>query len=244
MELYNMIFQRKSVRSYTGQPVEQELLEKIRAFMDGAVPLDPAIPVRGRILTKDRVRCIFPWVTPQVIAIYTDDSPNAMINAGFLFQQIDLYLHSLGLGTCWLGMGRLDERAGVSVTEEDGLRFAMMLAFGHAKGSTRRDSLREFKRRSPEEISDRPDPRLEPARLAPSSVNSQPWYFIHRGEEIHVYCVRQGLLKKHVLSDMNQFDMGIALAHLYVSSPDTFRYTHKADVPEKKGYGYVGTINL
>ena len=27
-------------------------------------------------------------------------------NAGFIFQQVDLYIQSLGLGSCWVGLGR------------------------------------------------------------------------------------------------------------------------------------------
>mgnify|MGYP000434759671 CR=1 FL=1 len=71
--------------------------------------------------------------------------------------------------------------------------------------------------------------RLEPARLAPSSYNDQPWYFLKDGRFFHAYCVIQGFLKaKH--ADTNLIDMGIAMAQMYTANPDTFRYFVNKDV--------------
>ena len=85
-----------------------------------------------------------------------------------------------------------------------------------------------------EEITDKADPRLEPARLAPSAVNSQPWYFVHDGDSIHVYCEKKG----------SRLDAGIALAHLYVANEETFCFFKAEDAPEVSGYGYIGSVNL
>jgi len=244
MQLIEMIDKRRSVRSYTDEPVDGETLQKIRTFIAQAKPLYPELRISGEIIGREHVKCIFPWVTPQVIAIYTEETEGALVNAGFIFQQTDLYLQSLGLGTCWLGMGRLDSRTGVETVHDDGLEFVMMLAFGHHKGKEMRKGAADFKRRSLSEIADAADARLEPARLAPSSVNSQPWYFTHEGDIIHAYCVRQGILKKHALSDMNQIDMGIALAHLYVANSESFRFFRTEQPREIKGYSYIGSMTL
>jgi len=37
--------------------------------------------------------------------------------------------------------------------------------------------------------------------------------------------------------------MGIALAHLYVSHPDTFQF-FVVEAPTVKGYGYVGSFSI
>ena len=242
MELKDMIARRKSVRSYTGQPVEENTLERINAYMSQMKPLYPDIRVRGEIVTREQVKCFLPWVTPQLVAVYSEEKEGYLENVGFLFQQLDLYLQSIGLGVCWLGMGRMDAK-GVASALADDLSFVILLAFGHPKGEAQRESLAQFKRKALTEISDQADPRLEPARLAPSSVNSQPWYFTHEGESIHAYCVRRGLFKAMALGDMNRIDMGIALAHLYVSNPETFRF-FSVDAPKRKGYGYLGSLAL
>ena len=126
---------------------------------------------------------------------------------------------------------------------EDGLQFTMMLAFGHPKVAPHRVAA-EFKCKSLAEISDMADERLEPARLAPSSVNSQPWYFTHEGDKIHAYCALQGFLKAKMLGDMNQIDMGIALAHMYVANEDTFHFFKDDNAKTIKGYAYIGSFTI
>ena len=229
-----MIYKRKSCRSFTGKPVDGELIEKIMST--DLMPLYPDIKVRWDIVSRNQVKCICPWTTPQLITIYSEEADGWLENVGFLFQQMDLYLQSLGLGVCWLGMGRLNPKTAPAVEE---MQFVIMLAFGHPKGDQLRQDLKSFKRKSLEQISDQADPRLEPARLAPSSVNSQPWYFTHQGEAIHAYCLRKG-----AMGYMNRIDMGIALAHLYVANEDTFRFFTAESVPEVPGYGYIGSVTL
>ena len=229
MALKEMIFKRKSCRSFTGVPVDAATLETIKAFP--MKPLYPEIKVHWDIVPRNQVKCICPWTTPQLITIYSEEADGYLENIGFLFQQMDLYLQTLGLGVCWLGMGRMNPK---TTTVVEGMKFVIMLAFGYPKGDQLRHDLKGFKRKSMEQITDRPDPRLEPSRLAPSAVNSQPWYFTHEGDTIHVYCARKG----------SRLDAGIALAHLYVSCEDAFRFflaDRPADLP---GYTYIGTVTL
>lgn len=242
MTIQEMIFHRKSVRSYESVPVDLPTVRKIESFTAGARPLYPEIRVRCEIVGRERIKCILPWLPPQAIAIYSEDAPGAPENAGFIFQQVELYIQSLGLGACWLGLGRLDTIK--QVRTADGLRCIMLIAFGHPKGNALRSNPEEFRRKSLAEIADRADEALEPARLAPSSVNSQPWYFTHEGETVHVYCVRRGLIGAKTLGEMNRMDVGIALAHICVSNPETFRFFHTDNAADVKGYGYIGSFSL
>ena len=229
MTLHEMIFKRKSCRSFTNVPVDAATIETIKAF--SMKPLYPEINVRMDIVSRDKVKCICPWTTPQLITIYSEEAEGYSENIGFLFQQMDLYLQTLGLGVCWLGMGRMNPKTTTAVA---GMKFVIMLAFGYPKGDQLRHDLKGFKRRPMEQITDKPDSRLEPARLAPSAVNSQPWYFTHEGEAIHVWCSKKG----------NRLDAGIALAHLCVSNGERFRF-FKADQPaDLPGYTYIGSVTL
>lgn len=244
MNLTPLIYKRKSTRSYTGIPVDEATMDKIRTFIAGIKPLNPDIKVRSEIVGRDSVKCICPWTTPQLITIFTEDKEDALVNVGFMFQQVDLYIQSLGLGVCWLGMGKLSTQGIVETKSDDNLQFVMMLAFGYPKGSPYRNAVVDFKRKSLVEISDKEDERLEPARLAPSSVNSQPWYFTHAGDTIHAYCTLQGIFKAKVLGDMNQIDMGIALAHMYLANEETFHFFKSETVEEIKGYAYIGSFTI
>ena len=229
MTLNEMIFKRKSCRSFTNVPVDAATMETIKAFP--MKPLYPEIKVHWDIVSRNQVKCICPWTTPQLIAIYSEETEGYLENIGFLFQQMDLYLQTLGLGVCWLGMGRMNPR---TTTVVDGMKFVILLAFGHPKGDQLRHDLKGFKRKSLAQIADNPDPRLEPARLAPSAVNSQPWYFTHEGDAIHVYCSRKG----------SRLDAGIALAHLYVANEKTFHFFKADHITDLPGYAYIGSVTL
>lgn len=234
MTLNEMIYQRKSCRSYTGVPVDEALLETIKAFP--MKPLYPDIKVHWDIVPRNQVKCICPWTTPQLIAIYSEETEGWLENVGFLFQQMDLYLQSMGLGACWLGMGRMHPKTAPRV---EGMQFAILLAFGYPKDDRKRYGLKGFKRKTPEQIADRADEKLEPARLAPSAVNSQPWYFTHAGDMIHAYRSHNSRL-----GYMNRIDMGIALAHLYVANEETFRFFREENPPAVSGCSYIGSVTL
>ena len=99
-------------------------------------------------------------------------------------------------------------------------------------------NLSEFKRKPLSEISEGTDERLEAARLAPSGMNLQNWFFIADKGKIHCY------RKKSLLGFMNKlacFDMGIALCHIAKESGN-FKFTKESDAPSRKGYVYTGTV--
>ena len=229
MTLNEMIYHSKSCRSFTNVPVDAMAIETIKAFP--MKPLCPEIKVHWDIVPRNQVKCICPWTTPQVITIYSEETEGYLENIGFLFQQMDLYLQTLGLGVCWLGMGRMNPK---TTTDVEGMKFVIILAFGQPKGDQLRHDLKGFKRKSMEQISDRADPRLEPARLAPSAVNSQPWYFVHEGDTIHVYGSSKG----------SRLDIGITLAHLYVANEECFRFFNADHVTDLPGYVYIGSVTL
>ena len=229
MTLNEMIFMRKSCRSFTNIPVDAATIETVKAFP--MKPLYPEIKVHWDIVPRNQVKCICPWTTPQLITIYSEEADGYLENIGFLFQQMDLYLQTLGLGVCWLGMGRMNPK---TATVVEGMKFVIMLAFGHPKGDQLRHDLKGFKRKIMEQITDKADPRLEPARLAPSAVNSQPWYFTHEGDAIHVWCSKKG----------SPLDAGIALAHLYVANAESFHFFKAEHMAGMPGYTYIGSVTL
>lgn len=239
-ELKDIIYQRKSIRKYTGEPVDKETVTKILDFCQQVKPLYPEIKAKAQVVEKDQVRFYFPWKTPQLIAIFSENLPGYLENVGFMFQQVELYLQSIGLGACWMGLGKFRKN---EVPEADGMEFVIFIAFGKPAEPLYR-TISEFNRKSLSNISDREDPRLECARLAPSSTNSQPWYFTHEGDTIHAFCSEAGILRHALLGNMNRIDMGIALAHLYLENKETFRFFAAEPEDSPKGYRYTGSIKL
>lgn len=113
MTLNEMIYHRRSCRSFTKVPVDSATVKTIKAF--AMKPLYPDIRVRWDIVPREQVRCICPWTTQQLIAIYSEEAEGYLENIGFMFQQMELYLQTLGLGVCWLGMGRMDPKIATPV---------------------------------------------------------------------------------------------------------------------------------
>lgn len=242
MEIKNMIYSRKSFRSYSTEELDVNTLRQIEEFIKNARRLYPEEKLFWEIIGPEKIKCIQPWRAPHNIAIYAERKTEALVNLGFVFQQVDLYLQSIGLGSCWLGLGKLVNDAGEEFTDHSGLSCVMMMAFGKSEEKYR-DSTDEFKRKTLAEISDREDKKLEPARLAPSAINGQPWYFVHGDNVIHTYCSER-FFRKQFLGDMNKMDVGIALAHLYEENKDTFRFFAAENAPEIKSHLYIGSFEI
>ena len=73
------------------------------------------------------------------------------------------------------------------------INFIIAIAFGKSNDKSR--EVNSFKRKKLSKISDNADDKLEPARLAPSAINSQPWYFKHTEDGFDVYQIRQNIRK-------------------------------------------------
>lgn len=240
MQLKDVIYRRKSFRSYSKEQLAPQTLLNIENFIENARPLFPCTRFSWNIVGADKVKNVQHWRAPHNIVMFADTSTESLVNIGFIFQQVELYIQSLGLGSCWLGMGKLDSD---KIEKADNMKQVMMLAFGETENESFRKNKAEFKRRTLAEIADTEDPRLECARLAPSAVNSQPWYFVHDGGTFHVYCVEK-YLRKIVLGNMNKIDIGIALAHIYMENKETFEFSVQKKYPEVKGYYYIGSFKI
>ena len=239
MSIATMIPRRRSVRAYKADAINVATLADLRAYMTNLTPLIPGAKVEGRIIPTDHGNYWQKWKTPHFIAIFSDGSDAALINVGFMYQQLDLYAQSRGLGTCWVGLGSLTDKEPIP----EGMKLAVMMAIGIPDDVPERTSA-DFKRKSMAELSDQPDDRLEPLRLAPSATNSQPWYVTHDGDTLHIWREELGLIKQRTHGRMNKIDMGIGLCHLYAEHPDTFRFWREENPPKVEGQIYIGSVTL
>lgn len=242
LTLKQTIYKRKSIRSYEATPVDQQTLLSIQDFAENKLKqLDDENPLKtvARLTTATSIKSMARWKAPHYYVLFADTSDSDYeMKLGFMYQQLDLYIQSLGVGTCWLGSAKLAP----GFCGEDGLKYYITLAFGKAKGEMYRFT-DDFKRKERKAISDVVDSRLEPARLAPSANNGQPWYFLHDGKFMDVYSSGAGLMSK-VTGDFSNFDIGCALAHMYVDNPETFRWVKIKEPKSVKGHKYMGTFRM
>ena len=237
ISLSEAVLKRQSTRSFEQNGLSAAELNQITDYANTIDPIMPNVKASAEIIGADDVKSIMKWRAPHYLAIYASDSDEGFINAGYVYEQVVIYLTSLGIGTCWAtSVSPADKH------ETNGMKWAAVVAFGKpASGNGWRQS-DGIKRKSLSEISDIEDSILNAARIAPSSMNNQPWYFAHSGDCIQVYCKKQGFMKKWMTSQ-NRIDIGIALGNLKAAHP-TMQFIETNDKTEKDGYTLMGKIRF
>jgi len=232
MSLTEIIRKRKSIRKYDFTPLDADTLEKVQALIDGVKPLYPEINYSIEITNK--TKGLFNIKAPHYLVFGSEDREGSLENIGFIGQQLDLLLSESGIGTCWLGASKPTER------EASALPSVICMAFGKPAEPLYRE-ISQFKRKPLSDVSEGNDPRLEAARLAPSAINAQNWYFVAENGKIHCYRKKTNALLGLVFNDMHVIDMGIAVCHIAEES-ENFQFAKVTDAPVKKGYVYMGTV--
>lgn len=245
VDLYPIIFKRKSIRKYDASPLDDDTLKVITDQIQNLIPLYNDIKTEIKIVSTDDVKQRMMKKAPHYLAIFSETKKGYLTNVGFMLQQMDLLFSANGIGSCWQGIPTL--KADVMKSSDN--KFIILIAFGKPSVPLYRDSTSEFKRKSIEKISaiEGVDELLEPARLAPSATNSQPWFFKGNKNMIHVYSVKPNFIKSIVASKYIPIDVGIAIYHLKVSA-EHFGKNVKIFFDEEenspKGYKYIATLKL
>jgi hypothetical protein len=212
---YEAIFKRKSVRNYTLEFLDEQTLKEIQAFSSSVKRLDPTIKTEIRFASRDEIKLVLPIKAPHYLMFYSEKSEGYLVNAGYMLQQIDLFLSMNRIGCCYLGMAQPTQVA----KDQSDLDFVMVLAFGNPLETVHRLNLEAFKRKSLGEIAHNINDEqfqlvVEAARVAPSASNKQPWYFVNDHDMMHIYRNKPGFLKAFLYERMNQIDIGIVLYHM------------------------------
>ena len=208
---YSMIFKRKSFRRFNHSlKLTNEELHHINEKIKELTPLVENIEVKYRIVRRGETTC---KRGEYCLLIYSGQKENYLLNVGYMFEQLDLYLASKNIGVCWYGMGKTEE------TEYKGLKFVIMLALGRAEPSEFRKDYRKCKRKETEEIWSGVNGLeiiAEVAKYAPSSCNTQPWRVICEDNKLKVYRTTsiKSIMPKDKVPFYNSIDLGIFLYFL------------------------------
>jgi len=227
-----IIRKRKSIRKYDMAPLDTATLEKVKSQIDRVRLLYPDI--RFSIDIVNKTKGLFNVKAPHYLVFGSEEKEGAYENIGFIGQQMDLFFSGSGLGACWLGASKPEDK---DVTD---LPHVISMSFGMPAEPLHRE-LSGFKRKSLSEISEGIDERLEAVRLAPSATNAQNWYFVANNGKIHCYRKKSGSLLGSLYNKLHSIDIGIALCHIAEES-DSFHFAKEADVSVLDGYVYMGTV--
>ena len=244
-QLYETIFKRRSIRKYDMTALPKETLTMVQDFAKTVKPLDAAIRYEFMYLVTEDVKNLLPIKAPHYICFYSEKKDNYLMNAGFLLQQIDLFLSANNLASCWLGMAKPVKQV---KDQHNGLEFVVMIAFGNSKEVIHREDTSKFTRNSINTITNivGAEELLEPVRLAPSASNSQPWFVNGNLTELVVSREKLNFIKAQLLGKMNQVDIGIALCHLWLSlehQGKTATYDYQT-VPVPNGYEFMVKVKI
>ncbi len=210
-EYYLMLKKRRSYHKFeemTGNITESELSE-IRAFLENAVPLDDKIEVKTELVEKERTTL---KVGEYAILFYSQKTEGWLENIGYIGEQVDLFLESKGIGSCWYGMAKPE------IAEKEGLSFAILIAIGKVPTESLRQSDEEFNRKELKDIwrGEKYAEIGDVARFAPSAVNSQPWLVVEKDDTLSIIRKREsvGLIPVEKIEYFNKVDLGIFMFFL------------------------------
>ena len=169
------------------------------------------------------------------LGVAVKNLPGAQEGLGYEFEQLVLYMTSLGLGTCWIG-GTFDKGAfAEEMKPEADEIFTIICPIGYGTGKKRffekimRLNLKADSRLPWNKLFFKDDfetllkpsdcesyeEALELLRQAPSAVNKQPWRVLYDGKAFHFF-------ENHSLPagdkvDIQRVDMGICLNHFHLA---------------------------
>ncbi len=245
-DLYPMIFKRKSIRTYNMTPLNEKTLQKITDSINSLQPMFNDIKTEFKIISHTQVKRAI-RKAPHYIAACSENKAHSLPNIGFMLQQMNLFLSANGLGSCWQGIPKPTKET----KKNSNLEFIILMAFGKTNKTLYRINVSEFDRKPLSKITNIDDitELLEAARLAPSSINSQPWYFIGNKNTIHAYIGNKGFLRYLIATNLLQIDVGIAVYQLKLAAEHFGRkvnisYSPTTQVPPLKSYTYIATLNL
>ena len=144
MEVYDAVLSRLTVREFKPDPVPDEVIHKLLEagrLSPSSQNLQPwhfvvirdgdTIKRLGDMATQG------PFIgdAPLAIAIVTDDTPRAPLDAGRALQQMELVAWEEGLGTCFVGIREAEQNRAIKelLNIPDNLALLTILPFGYRK---------------------------------------------------------------------------------------------------------------
>lgn len=212
--MYNQLFRRKSFHKFGETiPMSDEDCKALLEAVSSLIPLIEGIEVKTRIVPEKRTNC--KSGAEKCVLFYSEDKPNALMNIGYMGEQLDLLLVEKGFGTLWYGLGKTEEKS------YEGLGFVIMMAVAKVPAGSFRKDVFKARRKDLSEIWEGPVfDFCDIVRFAPSACNSQPWYVKNEHGLLKVYRFRKkgftGLIPMAFVSRFNRIDIGIFLYVLEV----------------------------
>ena len=231
MKIIEAIKIRKSVRSYNGEKLSEDVTQKLNAKI-ASIEIKFGAKVRFEVFNIDDTSGIklgtygvISGAKTYIAAVY-EPSKYAQLALGYAFEQIVLYCAQIGLGTCWLG-GTYNKSAFSKAVDLKGNELLpivspvgiaaikqsfMSKVFSKMSGQYTRKAFEsmffigDFNTPLTESSENKFTLPLQMVRIAPSASNKQPWTVLIDNSKVHFY-------SNGGYATFAQNDIGIALCH-------------------------------
>lgn len=146
MDFFDVVKQRKSVRKYSDEDVEKELIERIidagrvAATARNEQPWEFIVTSDREILKKICDICPNgPFIkdAPYIISVFSKDTKYYLEDCSAATQNMLLAIESLGLGGCWIAGDKKDyaEEIRKIFNVPEGYRLVSMITVGYPKSA-------------------------------------------------------------------------------------------------------------
>ncbi len=236
------IRERRSVRTFDGRELTIEDREDLCSYMR-SIENPYKIPVEFRLMSAKENDLLCPVVsgTDLYVGGKIKHLPEAEVAFGYSFEMLVLYAESIGVGTVWLA-GTLNRSAyekAMELSENEIMPCVSPLGYPAKKMSIRESVMRKkilADQRLPfeelffdgawnvpltKEGAGYLEPLFRAVRLAPSSVNRQPWRILVCDHAVHFYLNRKNRATHPSGLDIQKVDMGIALCHFALAAQES-----------------------
>ena len=215
-DLYSMIFKRKSFHIFRDIGIINATeLRNIEEAYKTFTPLVSEIKTAIKIVPAEETTC--KRGQEYCILLYSEKKENYLQNIGYIGEQLDLYLASLGIGALWFGIGKPDEPT------YNGLDFVIMIAIAKMPKDKFRKDMFKSKRKTLQEIWDGEyyQDIGNIVRFTPSACNTQPWKVSAEEKSLTIYRYKKpgkrGIMPADKVAHYNRIDIGIFLCILELS---------------------------
>jgi len=241
----NSIIKRRSIRTYDGEKLTNTHKQQIIEYIENDVNLvgihgnivkirlhESVSSIGGKIGTYGMIKN-----APAFLIVICKNTQDWMLDCGYVFEKLVLFLENLGLGTCWLGGTFSREQLTFDEKLGEGYFIPIISPVGYeaSKLPLKERIIRKsisadnkkvldtlfFNGDFASQIKNKADrEHLEMVRLAPSASNKQPWRVVMQGDIAHFYIMRTPNYGKSakLQFDIQWLDIGIALAHYEIAS--------------------------
>lgn len=236
----NAIKQRRSVRNYNGMVISEEHEKLILSYISKPENLVGKFGHKMKIyLNKTDGRKSGKIGTygiiknaPAYLVTVCETSKEALVDCGYVFEKLVLYIESIGLNTCWMGgtFNRNKIKLQDQISANEMITIISPVGYGASKSSIIDKTFRRLAKSDHrkdfdllffnEDFEHRIEESfiidiLEQVRIAPSASNQQPWRIVMGADgTVHFYIERTPDYGKGKLSyDIQMVDIGIAISH-------------------------------